>query len=60
MKNSQSAQLKALLAYHDKGVEDFKKKQDDELREKRKHLMRTTSDKQELDRLVSILTYLAY
>ena len=50
MKLSQSAQLKELHLLYDKGVEQYRKKQDDEFREKRKQLMRTTSDKQELDR----------
>ena len=50
MKVSQSAQSKTLLALHDKGVEDLKKKQDEYLREERKVLTKQTSDKQELDR----------
>ncbi|KAF2361492.1 Phospholipase C phosphatidylinositol-specific Y domain [Trinorchestia longiramus] len=50
LKLSQAAQLKNLQNLHDRGVEDLKKRQDEFLRDHRKSLTKTTSDKQELER----------
>lgn len=52
LKASQAAQLKTLQVLHDRGVDELKKKQDENLREERKVLTKNTSDKQELERWV--------
>lgn len=50
MRMSQAAQLKTLQALHDKQVEDIKRRAEEQHREKRKGLGKTTSDKEELSR----------
>lgn len=52
MRMSQSAQLKALQNLHDKQVDEIKHRTEEQLREKRKGLDKTTGDKEELNRLV--------
>ncbi|KAK7073957.1 hypothetical protein SK128_018494, partial [Halocaridina rubra] len=50
MKMSQTSQLKTLQALHDKQVEDIKRRAEEQHREKRKGLGKTTCDKEELSR----------
>nr|AUC64089.1 phospholipase C [Neogonodactylus oerstedii] len=50
LKTSQAAQLKALQSYHDRRVEDSKRRMEEQHREERKNLIKNTSDKEELNR----------
>ncbi|XP_068231344.1 1-phosphatidylinositol 4,5-bisphosphate phosphodiesterase classes I and II isoform X11 [Palaemon carinicauda] len=50
MRMSQAAQVKTLQALHDKQVEDIKRRAEEQHREKRKGLGKTTTDKEELSR----------
>lgn len=50
MKMSQAAQLKTLQTLHDKQVDDIKRRTEEQHREKRKGLGKTTGDKEELSR----------
>ncbi|XP_050724739.1 1-phosphatidylinositol 4,5-bisphosphate phosphodiesterase classes I and II-like isoform X3 [Eriocheir sinensis] len=50
MRLSQSAQLKALQTLHDKQVDEIKHRTEEQLREKRKGLDKSTGDKEELNR----------
>lgn len=50
MRMSQSAQLKALQNLHDKQVDEIKHGTEEQLREKRKRLDKSTGDKEELNR----------
>lgn len=50
MKMSQAEQLKKLQTIHDKQVEDIKRRTEEQHREKRKGLGKTTVDKEELSR----------
>ena len=52
MRMSQSAQLKALQNLHDKQVDEIKHRTEEQLREKRKGLDKSTGDKEELNRSV--------
>ncbi|XP_047503009.1 1-phosphatidylinositol 4,5-bisphosphate phosphodiesterase classes I and II-like [Penaeus chinensis] len=51
MKMSQAEQLKKLQTIHDKQVEDIKRRTEEQHREKRKGLGKTTVDKEELSRI---------
>lgn len=51
MRMSQAEQLKKLQTIHDKQVEDIKRKTEEQHREKRKGLGKTTVDKEELSRI---------
>ncbi|KAG0723338.1 1-phosphatidylinositol 4,5-bisphosphate phosphodiesterase classes I and II [Chionoecetes opilio] len=50
MRLSQSVQLKALQNLHDKQVDEIKHRTEEQLREKRKGLDKSTGDKEELNR----------
>lgn len=50
MRLSQSAQLKALQTLHDKQVDEIKHKTEEQHREKRRGLDKSTGDKEELNR----------